>query len=213
MTAPRAAPAEPAGSADPVRIPVWYDFSSTLCYVAHRLMGRMAPFLEEQGIELAWQPLDLTQLLAPYERGRQVPEIRRANAHRVAADVGVNVTAPALWHDSRPAHALALTLAGGIHEPSWRERVFTAVFEEGRGPPDEAQVRHFARELVLDVAPEAVAHGWQTLRLTTEEAREQMVTGVPTFMLGEWPFGGIQTEETMKHMLGRYVTRKRAGML
>ena len=206
MSAPSAKPGRPI---EPAKVLVWYDFSSTLCYVAHRLMQRMAPFLDEHRIELVWQPLDLTQLLAPYKRGQQVPESRRANAHRVAADVGIAVTAPGVWHDSRPAHALALSLAGGIHEPTWRERVFTAVFEEGRDAPDEAETGRFAAELAFDVAPDAISRGRQTLRLTTEEAREQMVTGVPTFMFGEWPFGGIQTEETMQHMLGRYVRRQR----
>ena len=197
--------------AEKTRIPVWYDFSSTLCYVAHRLMGRMAPCLEEYGIELVWRPLDLTQLLAPYKRGQRVPEQRRANAHRVAADVGVEVTAPGIWHDSRPAHALALSLADGIHEPTWRERVFSAVFEEGRGAPDEAEARRLAAELSFAISDADLAEGRQTLRLVTEQAREQMVTGVPTFMLGEWPFGGIQTEETMRHMLGRYVSRRQGS--
>jgi hypothetical protein len=30
-------------------------------------------------------------------------------------------------------------------------------------------------------------------------------------MLGTWPFGGIQTEDTMKRVLERYVRKLRAG--
>ena len=38
-------------------------------------------------------------------------------------------------------------------------------------------------------------HAWErTLAATTFEASQSMVTGVPTFMLGEWAFGGIQEE-------------------
>ena len=36
-----------------------------------------------------------------------------------------------------------------------------------------------------------------------------MVSGVPTFMLDSWPFGGIQEDDTMVSILTRYAERKR----
>ena len=34
-------------------------------------------------------------------------------------------------------------------------------------------------------------------------------TGVPTFMLESWPFGGIQNEETMRSILTRFAVKQR----
>ena len=45
----------------------------------------------------------------------------------------------------------------------------------------------------------------------TRHAHAQEVTGVPNFMLGSWPFGGIQTDETMLSILGRFAARRRMG--
>jgi hypothetical protein len=36
-----------------------------------------------------------------------------------------------------------------------------------------------------------------------------MVTGVPTFMLAEWPMGGIQDDDTMVSLIGRFAKRAR----
>ena len=196
-------------SQDAIAVPVWYDFASTLCYVAHRVMERMAPVLAEEALLLDWQPLDLTQLLGPYRRGEAMPEDRRANARRVALDLGVAVEAPAVWHDSRSVGAAGIALAGTPHEASWRERVFTAFFEERRDAPGDEEVLAWIHELGWELGPPALAAGREHLSTRTEVAREAMVTGVPTFMLGEWPFGGIQTEETMPHILRRYAGRLR----
>ena len=196
-------------SPDPIILPVWYDFSSTLCYVAHRLLERMTPVLEREGLVLDWRPLDLTQLLGPYRRGEPMPDDRRANARRVASDLGIAVEVPAVWHDSRSAGAAAIALEGTPHAASWRERVFSALFEERRDAPGDEDVLAWIRELGWTFGPDRLAAGRDGLSTRTEAAREAMVTGVPTFMLGEWPFGGIQTEETMTHVLGRYAARVR----
>lgn len=35
------------------------------------------------------------------------------------------------------------------------------------------------------------------------------VTGVPNFMPGQWPFGGIQTDETMLSLFERFIAKQR----
>ena len=42
----------------------------------------------------------------------------------------------------------------------------------------------------------------------TDEAREAEITGVPTFQLGGWPLGGIQSDETMRAILARWAARQ-----
>ncbi len=195
---------------EPLQVRVHYDFASTLCYVAHRVLGGMAHELEALGIALCWCPLDLAQLLR-WPRGGRVPDERRANAERVARELGVEVRIPPVWLDSRDALGAALALAGDpAREAAFRERVWSAVFEEGRDPGAVGTIEALGRDLGLELGSERLSRAREELSVRTLLAAEESVTGVPTLMLDEWPFGGIQTPETTRLVLSRWAARKRA---
>jgi predicted DsbA family dithiol-disulfide isomerase len=194
---------------EPLPVPVHYDFASSICYVAHRVMARIAPALDELGIELRWTPLDLTTLCR-FRRGEPVPRERRAHAASVADELGVALSVPAVWIDSRCAAAAAIASEGSGRDATWRERVFTRVFEEGRGDLAPEDVARMLGELGLELSDPDLA-GHAELEIRTRHAAEQQVTGAPTFMLGSWPMGGIQTDETMRRLLERYAERAREG--
>ncbi len=185
------------------RVVIYYDFASSLCYVADRVMERMAPELEELALELRWRPLDLT-MLSHWRRGDEMREPARANTARVARELDVVLRIPSHWMDSRGALAVALRLAGSEREPTWRERVWSAVYEEGRDLDEEQTVERLARELDLDLDSLLDARALEAVEVETTLATEANVSGVPTFMLGEWPLGGIQDEQTMRSVFRRY---------
>jgi predicted DsbA family dithiol-disulfide isomerase len=195
----------------PLRVRVHYDFASSLCYVAHRVMQRMAGELAELGVSLAWTPLDLGRLVGPYRAGADVPDARRDNARRVAEELGVALNVPRIWPDAAALNAAAFRAERAGRGETWRERAFSALFEEGRLAPSDAEVLALARDVDLPLAEADLARGRRELEVATELAREEQVSGVPTFMLGAWPFGGIQTEDTMKRVLERYASKLRAG--
>lgn len=195
---------------DRLAIPVYYDFASTLCYVAHRVLERMRGDLEALGVELRWQPLDLTHLTG-WRRGVPLEGPRRANTLRVMRDLGVDARIPERWMDSRPAHAVAIALRTSPQEPVWRELVWTAVYEQGLSLDEGDAIRRMAQDLDLDFDRRELARAHDRLEVATELAREAQVTGVPTFMLGEWPLAGIQEEATMHSLLGRWVERRRSA--
>ncbi len=194
-----------------LRVPVHYDFASTLCYVAHRVMERMRAELDALDVELVWSPVDLAQI-SGWRRGQEVAGPRRANALRVAAELGVDARMPARWMDSRRAHAVSLALAGdGAREAAWRERVWSAVFEEGRLLDDPGELERMARDLGLAAGRELGGERrLDELHTRTLLALEAGVSAVPTFMLGGFPLGGIQTEDTMRSLLGRWASKQRA---
>ena len=196
------------GAPAPLRVRLDYDFASSLCYVAHRAMQRLAPELAELGVELDWSPIDLT-LISGWQRGAELDAERRANLTRVSSELRVPLLIPRVWIDSRRAHAMALCLADA-HEETWREVVWSSIYEAGRWPTDET-LGDLARELGLELDPARVARAADELVARTRRAHAQEVTGVPNFMLGSWPFGGIQTDETMLSILGRFAARRRAG--
>ncbi len=197
-------------SAEALRVPLHYDFASTLCYVAHRVMQRMGDDLAQLELELVWSPLDLT-LLTGWRRGDAIQGVRRANALRVAGDLGVEVRVPDRWIDSRLPNAIALALEGRPAEAAWRERVWSAVYDEGRDPGDPGEVARLGQDLDLDVEKLAQPREREALELRTRLAIEAGVSAVPTFMLGEWPIAGIQEPRTMRSLLGRYARRRRAA--
>ena len=189
----------------PAVIPVYFDFASTLCYAAHRVMSRLAGDLTAAGIALDWRPIDLA-LITGWKRGVDAVGGRRAHVLQVARELAGSVRMPPRWIDSRPAAAVALALHGTAKEAAWRERVWTAVFEEGRDPDDEGELTSWSRDVGVD-------EQLRDLRLASVEAETDRahglgIDGVPTFLLGPWPMPGIQEDATMLTLLRRHVERQ-----
>jgi predicted DsbA family dithiol-disulfide isomerase len=189
-----------------VCVRVHYDFASSLCYVAHRAMERLMGAHASDGISLAWSPVDLT-LLTGWRRGAELGAERRANVARVSRELSVPLVMPGVWLDSRPAHAVAVSLAGERAE-AWREAVFASIYQAGRAP-DADLVAELARELSIDAGPAVQERGREELVRLTRAAGDLGVAGVPSFVLGEWPIAGIQCDATMLSMLSRWAARQR----
>ena len=192
--------------APPHVLHVHYDFASTICFVANRVLESMRADLDALCVVLDWRPIDLAAI-AGWRRGIVVDGPRRENALRVAAELGVGVRMPAVWLDSRPAHVVALALAGSAREAAWRERVWSAVFEEGRDIGAEGEVERLAADLTLDPAALGDIHDFGHLDAVTEAAREAEVIGVPTFHVG-FPLGGIQEPDMMRLLFQRWVEKR-----
>lgn len=193
--------------ARPFVLSVHYDFASTICFVAHRVLERMREDIDRLGIVLEWRPIDLVAITG-WRRGVVVDGPRRDNALRVAKELGVRAHMPAVWLDSRPAHAIALALGGTAREPAWRERVWSAVFEEGRDIGAEGEIERLAADLSIDLAAFGDIADFRRLDAMTEAAVEAEVIGVPTFHVG-FPLGGIQEPETMRLLLERWVEKQK----
>ena len=187
----------------PLTIPVYFDFASTIAYVAHRVMGRVEAELAARDLVLDWRPIDLAAITG-WPRGVPLPAAARDNAARVGRELDVPVRVPPRWLDSRAAHAVALGLRGSARAATWRERVWTAVFEEGRVLDDET-VAALAADLDLPLPEIDLA----AVAAATRDAHEIGVFGVPTFLLDRWPMGGIQEPPTMVALLDRFARRQR----
>jgi predicted DsbA family dithiol-disulfide isomerase len=75
---------------------------------------------------------------------------------------------------------------------------------------DAAVALRLARDVSLAIEPGALPAAEEELARRTEAARAEDVTGVPTFMLGRWPFGGIQSEDTLLRVFERFAAKTRA---
>jgi len=189
-------------------IPVYYDFAATLCYVAHRVLARLDPQIRDLQISLDWRPIDLTSITG-WRRGARLQEGARQNILRVMRDLDVEAAIPARWTDSRAALAVALALRGSPSEIAWRERVWSAIFEEGRVITGEGEIERLARDLRIDLQSIDQAGAQRQLARVTRDALGAGINGVPTFMFDNWPVGGIQEDRTMLTLFQRYARKKR----
>jgi 2-hydroxychromene-2-carboxylate isomerase len=195
--------------AAPVRVPVFYDFSSTICYFTHRVLGRLAPQLDELEISLEWLPIDLVAITA-WRRGEPFGPERTQNLERLARELDITVAMPSHWMDSRPAMAVALGLGGAADEERWREAVWRWVYEDAHSLEEPGALEAIGARAELRLAtpsPQAL----EEIERRTAAACAAGVRGVPTFLLDAWPVGlGVQEEETMLDFLRRFAARKRA---
>lgn len=195
-----------------IQIPVHYDFASSLCYVTHRLMKRMTGFLNDLELELVWTPIDLARLMG-WRRNDPIQAHRIEHVREVGRALDVAFEVPERWLDSRTGSAISLGLGlGSAADSLWRERVFTALYEQGSRPERDEDWLALLGDVGHRVDTSKLAAMLEELKTSTQWATEQMVTGVPTFMLGPWPMGGIQDEETMRSLLGRWARQQRQAL-
>jgi predicted DsbA family dithiol-disulfide isomerase len=202
---------EIASSHNTVRFRVYYDFASTLCYVAHRVLSGVAAEIAECDVELEWRPIDLT-MAAPWDRGDSfTPEVRET-VHNTGLALGIDVQMPDPWLDSRPASQIALSMPSLLAESRWREQVFTTFFEQGT-PFLTTELVHLCRELTGEEPPPESASddlsAYPALEESTREAFALGITGVPTILLDNWAFGGVYDGDTMVSALRQLAERYR----
>lgn len=195
-----------------VRVPVFYDFSSTICYLTHRVLGRLGPQLDEIGVELEWHPIDLVAITA-WKRGEPFGPERTRTLERLARDLGVRVATPEHWMDSRPAMAVAAGLDASPDDADrWREAVWSWVYQDARTLEEPDALDAIAARAAVQVTPPTPSL-LEEIERRTAAAHAAGVRGVPTFLLDVWPVGiGIQEEETMLDFLRRFAAKKRGEL-
>ncbi len=201
-----------APDGDTIPVGVLYDFSSAMCFVAHEVMVRLEPRVRDIGVELRWSPIDLVRLTA-WTRGKPYSQRARGRVLGVAESLDVSIPhPPRWWMDSRPASAVALELRDDpAREARYRAAVWEAIYRGGACLDDPGTLENVVEEASLEMdLPEEEA-ALETVDAVTREAQALGVVGVPSFLLGEWPVGGIQEDDTMMHFLKRYADRVRSG--
>ena len=195
----------------PLPVRLYYDFASSLCYITHRVMDELAENVASIGIEFDWRPLDLAKLRG-LKIGAELRPSARERVGVVAGELGVPLRIPPCWLDSRAALAAAASVAAD-RAATWRELVWSTIYEAGDPPETRAAVRALGEGLGFVLDDAAFDAGAAHVARNTEQARDAEVTGVPTFQLGRWPFGGIQQRDTMLRVLERYARKTREGAL
>src|SRR5208282_394179 len=135
-------------------------------------------------------------------------------AYLVAAETGIRVAPPPSWIDSMPAlQGSEIAREAGVF-PAYHDAVFRAAFEQGADIANGGVLDAIADRAGIDRSKfrAALDSGAMSARLAgyKREADEFSAFGYPAFILGEFPMVGIQTSESMRLLLGRFIRQRSA---
>jgi len=192
-----------------VIIPVYFDYASTLCYIAWRIVGQLEG---ELAFEALWKGVPISIRDFKAKSGRELGPRERAKVLSVAAETGIDVTPPPKWLDSDAAlQGAELAREAGVFR-TYHDAVFRAAFE------DRADIGEI--ELLADIAART---GMDRAGFLADLASERMVSrlsdnkreadmfsalGYPSFLLGDFTLTGIQPAETMRMLFTRYLNKR-----
>jgi predicted DsbA family dithiol-disulfide isomerase len=192
-----------------VIIPIYYDYASSLCYVAKKVMEQLHGQLD---IELLWKGVQISRRHQGWKNGEMIGDEAKGKIFRVARETGVTLRVPERWVDS----SFALEGAEFARQQGkfavYHDTIFAALFEEGKDIGDLATLLELAESIGLaaNELERALKTGALTAQVkeTEAEAATFGVVGYPTFMLGEFPLIGVQPAETMRLLIQRYIDQK-----
>jgi predicted DsbA family dithiol-disulfide isomerase len=192
-------------------VPIFFDYASTLCYVAWRIVRELEP---ELGFEALWKGVPIRLRDSHAGPGRALGAIERMKVMTVIAETGVRVTPPEHWIDSDAA-LIGSELAREANAfAAYHDGVFRAAFEQGRDIAGLGALVEIASAAGIEPGcfREGII-GRRTADRIAENRREAdsfSALGYPTFILGDFPLIGIQPKETMRLLLRRFIERRAA---
>jgi predicted DsbA family dithiol-disulfide isomerase len=192
-----------------VRIPIYFDYASTLCYIAWRIVS---PLEAELGFEALWKGVPIAMRDFRAKPGRVLGERERQKVLFVAAETGIRVAPPASWIDSSLAlQGSEIARDAGVFA-AYHDAVFIAAFDDGADIANPEVLEAIAERCGLDRANfrGLLDRGVMNSRLEEHkrEADEFSALGYPTFILGDFPMIGIQPIESMRLLLGRFIRQR-----
>jgi predicted DsbA family dithiol-disulfide isomerase len=192
-------------------IPIYFDYASSLCYVAWRIVGQLE---RELGFTALWKGVPIALRNYRTRPGLPLGPLELETIRNVAAETGIAVEPPALWLDSDKAlqgSELARE-AGAFAE--YHDAVFRAAFEQRVDIGDIELLSAIAARAGMKPAHfrDEIERGRMATRIAANKAEADSFSalGYPSFILGDFPLTGIQPIETMRSLLVRFIQRRAA---
>lgn len=192
-----------------VIIPIYFDYASTLCYVAWRIVRDLEAELEFLPL---WKGVPIHLRDGRARPGSPLGAIERMKVMTALAETGVAIQPLEQWVDSSPAlEGAELARETGML-PLYHERVFRALFEDRADISQLDLLVRIASECGLDSGcfRADLASGRMASRIAAnkQEADRLSALGYPAFILGDFPLIGIQPIATMRLLLRRFIDQR-----
>ncbi len=192
-----------------VLIPVYFDYASTLCYIAWRIVSDLE---RELDFEALWKGVPISMRDPKTRAGRELGPREHEKVMMVATETGVAVVPPPRWLASEDAlEGAEIARDAGVFA-AYHRTVFEAAFEQ-RADIGSAEVLAGIAE-AAGIEPRQFLADIEARRMAPRiaeykrEADRFSALGYPTFMLGDFPLTGIQPADTMRLLFERYIQRR-----
>jgi predicted DsbA family dithiol-disulfide isomerase len=192
-----------------VVIPVYFDYASTLCYVAWRIVKELEP---ELGFSALWKGVPIRMRNHRSRAGEPLGPLERMKVMNVIAETGVQVEPPEKWVDSDLALEGSELAREAEAFAAYHEGVFRAAFEQRLDIEQPDVLAEIAACAGMD--RERFRAGLASRRMAARileyknEADRFSALGYPTFILGDFPLTGIQPIDTMRMLFQRFIERR-----
>jgi predicted DsbA family dithiol-disulfide isomerase len=192
-------------------IPIYFDYASTLCYVAWRIVGELE---DELCFTALWKGVPIALRNYRTRPGLPLGPRELETISNVAAETGIAVEPPARWLDSDKAlQGSELAREAGAFA-LYHDAVFRAAFEQGMDIGDLEVLSAIAGRAGMDPIHfrDEIERGRMAARIAANKAEADSFSalGYPSFILGDFPLTGIQPIETMRQLLARFIERRTA---
>ena len=192
-----------------VIIPIYFDYASTLCYVAWRIVRELETELDFLPL---WKGVPIRLRDGRDRPGNPLGAIERMKVMTALAETGITVQPLEQWIDSGPALEGAELAREANALPPYHERVFRALFEDRSDISQFDLLTRIAHECGLDnerFRADLEAHRMAPrIAANKDEADRLSALGYPAFILGDFPLIGIQPIATMRLLLHRYIAKR-----
>jgi predicted DsbA family dithiol-disulfide isomerase len=193
----------------PLIIPIYFDYASTLCYVAWRIVRELEA---EMGFQALWKGVPIRLRDNHTRPGNTLGPIERMKVMNVIAETGIQVVPPDRWIDSGVALMGSELARDAGKFAQYHEGIFRAAFEDRRDISDIAIVAEIAEVAGIDRERfESDLHAriaQSRIDANKDEADRFSALGYPTFILGDFPLTGIQPKDTMRLLLRRFMDQR-----
>jgi len=197
------------------RVVVFSDFVCPFCYIGLHTLRRLQPEFE---LEVQWRGFQIhpewpAEGVPAEQYYRTMSEDRRQAAWRMieamAEEAGIEMGPPSVLANSYLALAAQEFAIEQGRGDAFEERVFRAYFHDRANIGNRGVLLELGEEVGLDPAQlgQALTEDRYAMRLknTTKVAHQRGISGVPTFIIGDYPLVGAQSADVMRQVLQRAI--------
>jgi predicted DsbA family dithiol-disulfide isomerase len=194
-----------------VVVPIYFDYASTLCYIAWRIVRELEA---ELNFEALWKGVPIAMRDLRTRPGLVLGDRELGKIANVSAETGIAVTPPRRWLDSEAAiRGAELAREAGAFA-AYHNATFRAAFEEGLDIGSLGVLAGIAEIAGMnrDRFCADVESGRMAAKIAEHKAEADRFSalGYPTFILGDFPLIGIQPIDTMRLLLRRFIDQRTA---
>lgn len=194
-----------------MNVTVYYDYICPYCYLGTK---RILELSKEFDLTIEWKGIEIHPEFPPQGQKRSKTLKSKSFAKTVysmAKEDNIEIKLPGFATNSRLALEASEFAKGKGKFPEFHMAIYEAYFLEGRNIGDI--------EIVLEIGEKAGLddkHGlkeclnkrymFDKIKTNKEDAEENLILGVPTFVFGNFPVHGNQSTQTMRSIIKRSIT-------